>query len=228
MDYFVGIALGQSVESKTSNFGNMRSTNSISSLRLYNGAKKHHIERTYQMPKKNTNEEKPVEVVETTEKSDLKDEKTTSKKTPAKPKKTKTKEVITDKENTKDKKTKTKDKKTEKETAKNKKTKEEIPQEVQDVSKETTYLTYKGKPLVRKGNEIYYGNMSDKYVIMFLIKNTKKIDTFDASDDITVQLMYTDPEIKLQDRIVKKSEKQGIYPALDIAHIWLERYLKNG
>lgn len=89
------------------------------------------------------------------------------------------------------------------------------------------FLTYKGKPLVRKDNVLYYGNMSDKYVIMMTVKSGKKIDDLELSDKITVQLMYTDDEIRSRDRVVKKSEKQGLYNAMDIGSVWLERALKN-
>jgi len=88
-------------------------------------------------------------------------------------------------------------------------------------------LRYKGKPLVRKGNEVYYGNMSEKYVVMLMIKNSKKHGNLKLAEDITVQLMLTDPEIRLQDRVIKKSEKKGFFPALDIAQIWLERALRE-
>lgn len=36
------------------------------------------------------------------------------------------------------------------------------------------FLTYKGKPLVRNGNTLYYGHMSDDFVIMLTIGSTKK------------------------------------------------------
>ena len=39
---------------------------------------------------------------------------------------------------------------------------------------ETKFLTYKGKPLVRKGKEIYYGDMSEKYVVRFEILSSQK------------------------------------------------------
>ncbi|MCL2088300.1 MAG: hypothetical protein FWH14_02340 [Oscillospiraceae bacterium] len=93
--------------------------------------------------------------------------------------------------------------------------------------KDGEFFTYKNKPLVRSGSVIYYGNMFDKYVIMMMVKSTKKVKDIDTADEIMVQLMLTDPEIKAQDRIVKKSEKKGFYPALDIAEIWLERALKG-
>mgnify|MGYP007107721763 FL=1 len=42
---------------------------------------------------------------------------------------------------------------------------------------------------------------------------------------VSVQLQLTDPEIKTKDRIVKKSEKDSLYAAMDLATIWLERAL---
>ncbi len=89
------------------------------------------------------------------------------------------------------------------------------------------FLTYKGKPLVRKDETLYYGNMSDKYVVMLTVKNGKKLEDIELSDKIVVQLMYTDNEIRSRDRIIKKSEKQGLYNAMDVGSVWLERALKN-
>lgn len=94
--------------------------------------------------------------------------------------------------------------------------------------KETSpFLTYKGKPLVRQGNTLYYGDMSEKYVIMLQIMDTKKLDDLELANKVVVSLMYTDPEIRTRDRIVKKSEKTGLYNAMDIGAIWLERALAS-
>ena len=91
--------------------------------------------------------------------------------------------------------------------------------------KKNEFLMYKGKPMVRCGNIIYYGNMSDKYVIMIQILETVKKNEMDVASKVLVQLMYTDPDLRAKDRIVKKSEKDGLYNAIDIASIWLERAL---
>jgi hypothetical protein len=92
---------------------------------------------------------------------------------------------------------------------------------------EIGFPTYKGKPLVRCGNIIYYGNMNDKYIIRMEIKSNKKIgkNNVDAADKVTVQLMYTDPSISSRKQIIKSSEKSGLYLAIDIADAWLERAL---
>ena len=89
----------------------------------------------------------------------------------------------------------------------------------------SSFPTYKGKPLVRSGDTIYYGSMKDPYVIKMDIKSKKKVGGLDVADKVTVQLMYTDPEIRTRKQIVKTSEKNGLYLALDIADAWLSRAL---
>ena len=85
------------------------------------------------------------------------------------------------------------------------------------------FPTYKGKPLVRCGDVIYYGSMKDKYVVKLEIKSKKKVKDMDVADRVTVQLMYTDPNIRTRKQIVKTSEKEGLYLAMDIADAWLTR-----
>ena len=84
---------------------------------------------------------------------------------------------------------------------------------------------YRGKPLVRSGDTIYYGNMTDKYVIKIDIKTKKIVEDMEVADKCIVQLMLTDPEIRSRKQIVKTSEKNGLYLALDIADAWLTRAL---
>ena len=86
-------------------------------------------------------------------------------------------------------------------------------------------LTYKGHPLMRKDNLIYYGSMADSHIIMMQILETKKQNDVDIATRVSVQLQLTDPAAKSRDRIVKKSEKAGLYAALDVGCVWLERAL---
>ena len=88
-------------------------------------------------------------------------------------------------------------------------------------------LMYKGRPLRRVGNLIYYGTMADKYIIMMQILETKKDKDLNLATKVSVQLQLTDPELKSRNRIVKKSEKDSLYAAMDIGAIWLERALKE-
>ena len=86
-------------------------------------------------------------------------------------------------------------------------------------------LEYRGRPLRRKDNILYYGSMSDKYIIMMQVTGTKKVDDMDVATRVTVQLQYTDPDLKSRDRVVKRTEKNGLYAAMDVAAVWLERAL---
>lgn len=88
-------------------------------------------------------------------------------------------------------------------------------------------LEYKGHPLQRKDNIIYYGSFADKYIIMLQILETKKVKDLDVASKVSVQLQLTDPDIRSRDRIVKKSEKDSLYAAIDVAAVWLERALSS-
>ena len=85
------------------------------------------------------------------------------------------------------------------------------------------YLTYKGYPLVRSGKTIYYGNAYDPFVIMIQIATTREAAGQEIADKVIVQLINTDPDVRPREKIVKKSEKKGLYAAMDIAYIWLSR-----
>ena len=91
--------------------------------------------------------------------------------------------------------------------------------------KKNDFLTYKGKPLVRNGNTIYYGDMNDDFVIMMRILSSKEFGDTDLASKVSVQLVNTDPNVSIKEKIVKTSEKKGLYAAMDIADIWLTRAL---
>ncbi|MBQ7291543.1 MAG: hypothetical protein IJW76_07465 [Clostridia bacterium] len=85
------------------------------------------------------------------------------------------------------------------------------------------YITFKGKPLVREKNIICYGNMEDKYYLFLMILTNKKVGGAEVPDKILVQILSTEEKNK----IIKQGEKSGLYDALDIGMIWLERALAS-
>ena len=95
------------------------------------------------------------------------------------------------------------------------------------MAEEQIPLSYKGHPLRRKENLIYYGSMADKYIIMLQVMETKKVDDLDVATKVAVQLQLTDPDLKSRDRVVKKTEKDSLYAAMDVASVWLERMLNS-
>ena len=48
-----------------------------------------------------------------------------------------------------------------------------------------------------------------------------------VSDVIELKLILTDPSIALQNMMVKSSVRRGLFDALDIADIWIDRYIKK-
>ena len=90
---------------------------------------------------------------------------------------------------------------------------------------ENNGLTFKGRPLMRKDNIIYYGSMADSHIIQMQILDFKKVGDTDMANKVSIQLQLTDPNIKGRAQIVKKTEKVGLYTALDVAAVWLERAL---
>jgi hypothetical protein len=96
---------------------------------------------------------------------------------------------------------------------------------VADAKKDKEFSTYKGRPLVRCGDEIYYGNMEEPYVIRMQIKSKKEQNGIEIADKVSIQLMATDPYLSPRKQLVKSSEKKGLFLAMDIADIWLNRAL---
>lgn len=66
-----------------------------------------------------------------------------------------------------------------------------------------------------------------KYIIMMQILETKKVEDMEVATKVAVQLQLTDPELKSRDRVVKKSEKNSLYAAMDVASVWLDRALAS-
>lgn len=94
-------------------------------------------------------------------------------------------------------------------------------------SKKEKILEYKGKPLVRCGKTIYYGSMKDPFVICLNVLNDEDFKDLKISGKVVIQLLNTDPDVSPKEKIVKKSEKTGLFNALDLGAVWLERALKN-
>jgi len=86
-------------------------------------------------------------------------------------------------------------------------------------------LEYKGRPLRRKDDLIYYGSMAEKYIVMLQVMDKKKVNDMEVATKVKVQLQLTDPNLKSRDMVVKTSEKSDLFNAMDIASVWLERAL---
>ena len=92
---------------------------------------------------------------------------------------------------------------------------------------ENKFQMYKGKPLVRCNDDIYYGDMSDRFVIRMHIKSKKTVNDTEIADKVSIQLVCTDPDLSPRKQVVKASEKNGLFLAMDIAEVWLSRALNE-
>jgi hypothetical protein len=83
------------------------------------------------------------------------------------------------------------------------------------------FFEYKNRPLVRSGDLIYYGYISDPYVAMLQVTQNKTFEDMTLATNVTVRLVDTDESKSLLERIIKTSDKDGLYQALDLADAWL-------
>ena len=95
---------------------------------------------------------------------------------------------------------------------------------------EQAVLTYRGKPLIRQGNFLFYGNPEDEYILFMNILESKKIDGVETATKVLVQVQTTDEDVPFAERCVdkkKSAEKKSLFDALEVGIIWLERSLKG-
>ena len=83
------------------------------------------------------------------------------------------------------------------------------------------YLEYKGKPLVREGDTICYGDMEEKCILILEIMSYKTVNEHSVPDKIFIQVI----DSKDPNKIIRQGEKSGLYDAFSIGFVWLERAL---
>ena len=93
---------------------------------------------------------------------------------------------------------------------------------------ENNTLIYKGHPLVRHGNEIYYGAPGDSHVVFIQILDNSEINGEQIASKVHIMLLSNDPNLSPIERILKQGDRNGLYEALDIASIWLDRAKTEG
>ena len=95
------------------------------------------------------------------------------------------------------------------------------------------YLIYRDKPLVRDKNTLCYGSMEDDYVLFMMILDEKQTELGNAKEKpsvpgrILVQILSTDQNKPPHERLAKQFEKNGLFDAIDIGLIWLDKLNKK-
>lgn len=88
------------------------------------------------------------------------------------------------------------------------------------------YLLYEGKPLLRDGNVLYYGDFSENFITRFTITETKKVKDLEIASKVTIELLEKHGDDISTARLTKKAERESLYAALDIGVYWLEDILE--
>ena len=88
---------------------------------------------------------------------------------------------------------------------------------------EGKYLMYKDRPLVREGNTICYGDMSEKCILILEIMSYKEEAGNKVPDKILVQVI----DSKDPTKIIKQGAKEGLYDAFSIGVVWLDHALAH-
>ncbi len=86
-------------------------------------------------------------------------------------------------------------------------------------------LIYNGKPLVRCGNQIYYGNPEDKYVVIFRLEDQEPLEDLQIAKRVVIELKTNEGN---RSQLIRQAERDGLYKAFDIGMFWLEQALENG
>lgn len=85
------------------------------------------------------------------------------------------------------------------------------------------YLEYKGKPLVREGDTICYGDMSEKCILILEIISYKEQDGKKLPDKIMIQVI----DSKDPNKIIRQGSYTGLHDAFSMGEIWLEQALQQ-
>ena len=80
------------------------------------------------------------------------------------------------------------------------------------------FLEYKGRPLVRQGDDIYYGDLSAEYHVYMMIMDDKEVKGVNVPTTIMVQLRQKNSVIPKKQNLCTN----GLVDALEIAVAWLD------
>ena len=93
-------------------------------------------------------------------------------------------------------------------------------------AKKKKIMTYNGKPILRVGNRIFYGDLSDKLILVLDILETENRDGVETATKVLVQVMDNTGELG-KGQVFRKATRDNLYKALDIGEWWLNAAIKQ-
>ena len=94
-------------------------------------------------------------------------------------------------------------------------------------AKKAKVLTYKGKPIYRKGNKIYYGNLEDDLILEIEIVETKKMGGIDVSSKVKFSIKDNTVAEVGTGMTYRSGERDDLFKAFDIGAWWLQDALST-
>ena len=84
------------------------------------------------------------------------------------------------------------------------------------------YLYYKNKPLVREKDTICYGDFNEKCVLVFEIMSYVENEGLKVPGKILIQIIGSK-----DGKILKQSDKEGLFEAFNYGMFWYEKILSE-
>lgn len=81
---------------------------------------------------------------------------------------------------------------------------------------------YKGYPVVRCDKRIYYGNMWDPFVALIEVTDCRTEEGIEIISKCRLYKIST-KELDPVKAVMKRTEKESLFDALDIAYAWISR-----
>ena len=85
------------------------------------------------------------------------------------------------------------------------------------------YLMYRGKPLVREGDTICYGDMNEKCILILEIISYREVEGQKLPDKIMIQVI----DSKDPNKIIRQGSYSGLHDAFTMGEIWLGQALQQ-
>lgn len=94
-------------------------------------------------------------------------------------------------------------------------------------AKKKKVLTYKGKPVYRKGNKLFYGNLEDPLILMLEIAETKKVQNINVATKVKFSIQDNNVDEIGTGTNYRSGEREDLYKAFDIGAWWLQDALAS-
>jgi hypothetical protein len=93
-------------------------------------------------------------------------------------------------------------------------------------TKKNDVLTYKGKPIIRKGKKIFYGNLEDKYILVLICLESEPVGDIQVAKKVRIELQGNTGLLGTG-RVYRQSERDNLYSAFDVGAYWLQDALEE-